>query len=125
LFKLITKSTDMKKALIGLSGVIMLTLVVVLFVNAKNSPQDVKKTTTEQKADCGKCPSKAGCGTMAEAKTTETKTCDPAKCKEAGCDPAKCKEGKCDDTTCKAKCKSTGGDMKNCDPAKCTGMAKK
>lgn len=115
----------MKKALIGISGIIMLTLVVVLFVNAKNSPQDVKKAATEQKADCAKCPSAAGCGTMAEAKKAEAKTCDPAKCKEAGCDPAKCKEGKCDDATCKAKCKSAGGDMKNCDPAKCTGMAKK
>jgi hypothetical protein len=117
----------MKKVLIGISGIIMLALVVVLFVNAKNSPQEVKKAATEQKAsDCSKCPgaTAAACGTTAEVKKAETKTCDPAKCKEAGCDPAKCKEGKCDPATCKANCKSAG-DMKNCDPAKCTGMAKK
>ncbi len=92
----------------------MLALVVVLFVNAKNSPQEVKKAATEQKAsDCSKCPSAtaAACGTTAETKKADTKTCDPAKCKEAGCDPA--------------KCKTAGVDMKNCDPAKCTAMAKK
>jgi hypothetical protein len=116
----------MKKLIIGLSAIIMLTLVVVLFVNAKNSPQDVKKAATEQKADCAKCPSASACGTMADTKKTEAKTtCDPAKCKEKGCDPAKCKEGKCDAATCKTDCKSAGGDMKNCDPSKCTGMAKK
>lgn len=73
---------DMKKLIIGLSGIVMLTLVVVLFVNAKNSPQEVKKAATEQKADCAKCPSSAACGTMADTKKSEAKTCDPADARE-------------------------------------------
>jgi len=105
----------------------MLTLVVLMFVNAKISPQEVKKAATETSADCSKCPSmtSAACGMMASAKTSEVKSCDPAKCKEMGCDPAKCKEGKCDPATCKANCTNASGAMKSCDPAKCTGMAKK
>ena len=93
----------MKKILIGISGVLILGVVLVLFVNAQTSPQEVKKPAAVMSEDCGKCPSAAAaaCGTMKESKTTEVAKCDPAKCKEMGCDPAKCKEGKCDPATCK------------------------
>lgn len=115
----------MKKVILSLSGILIAAFVIVLVANGQNTQQDVKKAATEQKADCAKCPSSTACGTMADTKKTDAKTCDPAKCKEKGCDPAKCKEGKCDPATCKTDCKSAGGDMKKCDPAKCTGMAKK
>jgi hypothetical protein len=117
----------MKKIILGLSGLLALSLIVVLFINAQTSTQDVKKPATETSMNCGACPSAsaAACAAKVENKTTEAKTCDPVKCKEMGCDPAKCKEGKCDPATCKANCTTAGGGMKNCDPAKCTGMAKK
>lgn len=106
----------MKKAIIGLSSVIVLAFAVILFVNAQNAPQEVKKAATEVSKDCAKCPTAATC-----AKATETKAaaCDMTKCKEGKCDMTKCKEGKCDPATCKTKCADAKGEMKNCDPAKC------
>ena len=115
----------MKKIIIGLSGLLLIAFVVIKVANAQSTPQEVKKSTTEQKMDCGKCPSADACKGKTDDKTVVAKACDPAKCKEMGCDPAKCKEGKCDDATCKAKCAEAKGEMKNCDPAKCSGMAKK
>jgi hypothetical protein len=110
----------MRKIIVGLSGLLIIAFVAIKVVNAQTTPQEVKKNTTEQKMDCGKCPSAEAC-----AQKTDAKTCDPAKCKEMGCDPAKCKEGKCDVTKCKAKCDGAKGEKKNCDPAKCSGMDKK
>lgn len=110
----------MKKIIIGLSGLLIVAFVVIKVANAQTTTQEVKKNATEQKADCGKCPSAEAC-----ASKTDTKACDPAKCKEMGCDPAKCKEGKCDMTKCKAKCDGLKGEKKNCDPAKCGGGEKK
>jgi hypothetical protein len=115
----------MKKVLIGISGLAILAFIALLFVNAQNAPQEVKKAVYETAADCAKCPSASGCSMMAAVKKAEVKTCDPAKCKEMGCDPAKCKEGKCNPATCKANCTTASGGMKNCDPAKCPGLAKK
>lgn len=87
----------MKKAIIGLSGLVILSFVVILFINAQNNSQEVKKTKTEISACCAKSASAKEC-----TKTAETKAvvCDPAKCKEAGCDMSKCKEAKCDPKTC-------------------------
>lgn len=51
----------MRKAIIGLSGIIVLALAVVLFVNAGTASKEVKKAATEMKADCGNCPSAATC----------------------------------------------------------------
>jgi hypothetical protein len=112
----------MKKVIIGISSVVVLVLVIVLFTNSRTSTQDVKKAPTAVSKDCGKCPSAATCTKMTESKTstaTVTATCDPAKCKEAGCDMSKCKEGKCDPATCKVKCAESKAEMKDCDPAKC------
>jgi hypothetical protein len=116
----------MKKVIIGLSGLVVLAFVVILFTNAQASKQEVKKATTEVSKDCGKYPSAATCTKMSGAKgpnTTDSETkaasCDPAKCKSAGCDMTKCKEGKCDPATCKTKCAEAKGDMKNCNMAKC------
>jgi hypothetical protein len=107
----------MKKVIIGVSGLVILAFVVILFTNAQKGTQEVKKPATEVSKDCGKCPSAATCTTMTDAKGP---ACDMTKCKDGKCDMTKCKEGKCDPATCKTKCAETKGDMKNCDPAKCT-----
>ena len=99
----------MKKVILGISGFMILAFVVVLFTNSQNSPQEVKKAGTEMSKECGKSPSASACGKMAE-----TKTCDPAKCKELGYDPAKCKEGKSDPATCKSISAKAGGETKKC-----------
>lgn len=106
----------MKKAIIGLSGLVILVFAVILFVNAQNSSREVKKTATEVSMNCAKCPSASACTIMGETKTS---ACDTAKCKQGKCDMAKCKEGKCDPATYKMKCAEAKGEMKNCDPAKC------
>lgn len=115
----------MKKIIIGLSGILVAAFVVIMFTNAQNNPQKIKKAVTEMSEDCAKCPSASACATMSDIKTTEVTKCDPAKCKEMGCDPAKCKEGKCDPATCKANGTNANGEMGKCDPAMCSGMAKK
>jgi hypothetical protein len=114
----------MRKVILGLSGILIAAFVVIMVANAQTSTQEVKKpATAEMSSDCAKCPTAGTCAKMTAAKATEVKTCDPAKCKEAGCDPAKCKEGKCDPATCKANCTTAEG--KKCDPATCPVMAKK
>jgi hypothetical protein len=114
----------MKKVILGLSGILVAAFVIIMVANAQNNTQEVKKApASEVSADCAKCPTAATCAKMTAAKATEVKTCDPAKCKEAGCDPAKCKEGKCDPATCKANLAAADG--KKCDPAACAGAAKK
>jgi hypothetical protein len=118
----------MKKAIIGLSGLVILAFVIILFTNAQTGTQEVKKAATEVSKDCSKCPTASTCTKASGPNVTETKavtatTCDPAKCKEAKCDMTKCKEGKCDPATCKVVCASAKGDTKACDPAKCPKKA--
>lgn len=96
----------MKKVLIGLSCLVLLTLTVILFTNARTGIQDVKKSTTEVSKDCTKGPSSATC-----TKMTGTKT--------GCCDMTKCKAGKWDPAACKINCTVSKCCMKNCDPAKC------
>lgn len=124
----------MKKVIIGLSGLVVLAVAVILFTNARTSPQEAKKAATEVSKDCGKCPSAATCPQAAAAKVSgpntagpataaaKTMTCDPAKCKAAGCDMTKCKEAKCDPATCKATCEAKS-EMKAC-PATCPMASK-
>lgn len=66
----------MKKVIIGISFVAILAIVAILFVNAKNAPQEVKKQVTEAAAGCGACPSAtAACEPKAEAKTAAAPCC--------------------------------------------------
>jgi hypothetical protein len=106
----------MKKIIIGLSGLVVLTFAVVLFVSAQNNSQEVKKAATEVSKDCAKCPSASTCTKMSENKTAVS---DTAKCKVSKCDMTKCKEGKMDPAACKAKCTEAKSEMKSCDPANC------
>ena len=105
----------MKKVIIGLSALVFAVFVVVLFVNAKNDPKDLKKTaSTEISKDCGRCPAATtSCAKMAETKSCcEAKACDKSKCKEMGCDAAKCQ------VDCQTKCEAKNG-MNNCSVTKC------
>jgi hypothetical protein len=110
------KIRNMKKVIIGLSGLVVLAFVVVLFVNAQNSTPEAKKAASEVSANCAKCPTASTCTQMGETKTA---ACDPAKCKEANCDMTLCKEGKCDPATCKVNCPAKSGEVATSAPAAC------
>jgi hypothetical protein len=96
----------MKKIIIGLSGIVLVALVVVLFTNATSgNPKDTKKAQTEVSKDCGKCPAAASCA-KSEAKT-EAKACPNATeaCKTKACPAATAEAKKCDEAKpcCAAK----------------------
>jgi hypothetical protein len=91
----------MKKIIIGLSALVILSFVVILVINAQNNSQEVKKAATEVSAKCAKCPTASACTKTGETKTTKS---DPAKCKDAGCNKSKSADAKCDQTAGKMKC---------------------
>lgn len=103
----------MKKVIIAISALVILTFVVISAVNAQNDQKKEKKGKTEAVKDCSKCPSAASC----EMAAGETPVPSQVKHSGASCDPAKCKEGKSGDA-CKTVCTKAGPDAK-CDPAKC------
>jgi hypothetical protein len=73
----------MKKILITIGSMLILSLVVVLFVNAGTTPKDPVKPKTEVKKDA--------CAAECQKAAGQT-TCDPAECKDKdNCDPATCK----------------------------------
>ena len=89
----------MKKALIGIAGILILAIVVVLFINAREGVKVSKKAGTEMKSDCGNpmatpCEQKTVKTAGTEAEKTETKACCPAKAvtEVKDCDPASCPE---------------------------------
>lgn len=68
----------MKKLLIGLSGVVILSLAVVLLVSAQGKADEGKKAQTEMSKDCSGCPSASTCTeATAEKATATTKACCP------------------------------------------------
>jgi hypothetical protein len=74
----------MKKLIIGLSGVVILSLAVVLFVSAKGKTDEGKKAQTEMSKDCSKCPSASTCTEATAEKTAaETKACCPSGAEKA------------------------------------------
>ncbi|MFN8240976.1 MAG: hypothetical protein U0X39_09515 [Bacteroidales bacterium] len=117
----------MKKAIIGISGVIILSLVVILFVNAKSSTPDSKKATTTVTVsdNCAKCPSAATCtmattgktGTCDQSSATAAK-CDSTKCDKTNCDKANCDKTTCDKTNCKEACETKSMEKSTC-PGTC------
>jgi hypothetical protein len=110
----------MKKVIIGISALVILSFVVISAVTAQNDQKKEKKARTEAVKDCSKCPSAATCEMAAGEDPVPGSR---AKHASANCDPAKCKEGKCD-SACKTACTKTGPDAK-CDPAKCPSAAEK
>jgi hypothetical protein len=73
----------MKKVIIGLTGMVILAVVVILFVNAQSSKAVASKPATEVASKCGACPSAATCPEMKGTTTTATATtaacCDSTK----------------------------------------------
>lgn len=119
----------MKKVIIGLSALMVLSFVVIFAVKAQSNDQEVKKAKAEVTKDCSKCPSAASCAAAsgevavtASAADHASMKCDPAKCKEGKCDPAQCKAGKCDPAVCKTNCANASSGAK-CDPAMCSQHA--
>ena len=111
----------MKKLLITIGGLLIMTFVVVLFVNATGSKKDTKKAKTEVKKDGTTVPCSATCKLST---VDNAATCDPAKCKGTNCDPEKCKAAGCDPATCKGNCEKAGTGTKTCDPAACPSHTK-
>ncbi len=96
----------MKKVIIGLSGLIVLTFFVVLLVSAQSSDKEPGKAKTELVKECPHSSAMTACpGHTAE--------------KAAPCSPAKCKEADCDHENCTGTCKEAGTAEK-CDPALCS-----
>jgi hypothetical protein len=109
----------MKKAIIGLSAILISAFVVILAVNAQDKPQETKKSCTEMAKDGTKCPAAASsCGKMKYGTTADSKNCDQSKCKEKCGDQPKCAEGKCPHAEdCKSACTTAAGEEKKCDKA--------
>ncbi|MFO7621818.1 MAG: hypothetical protein R6W81_11235 [Bacteroidales bacterium] len=99
----------MKKIIIGLSGLIVLTFFVVLLVSAQSSDKETGKARTEIVKECPHSSGQMACpGHTAE----KSAPCNPADCKDAGCDHENC-TGTCKETATAAKC----------DPAVCSHHA--
>ena len=100
----------MKKAIIGLSALVIFSFVVLLFVNAQTDAPKGKKAQTEVTAKC--CPSATACPKAAQASAgcAEKKeiACDPEKCKELGCDPATCPKAKAEGCKMQASAPACG-----------------
>jgi hypothetical protein len=95
----------MKKVIIGLTGMALLALVVILFVNAKSGKAETKKATTEVAAKCAGCKDAATCPEMKGATaTTETKAscCDSTKTETAKMEACPSAKAGCE-TTCPMK----------------------
>ena len=101
--------SDMKKVIIALSGVLVLSLAVVLFVSATGRSEEGKKAKTEMSKDCSKCSSATAC-------SDTTKVNDKAAAKSCCSTSAKCNaEAACDTKTAQksaASCCSAKGEAK-------------
>jgi len=111
----------MKKLLIGVGSVLIMAFVLVLFVNAKDTPKDPKKAKTETVKTEAPAPCSATCSS---SKADAAAKCDPATCTAH-------KEGeKCDPATCIAHAEAAKKEAEACKPtagcaATCPMSAKK
>lgn len=86
----------MKKLLISIGSILILSFVVVLFINAAESDKDPKKERAKVKKEVVAAPCSAACN---HSSGDKPENCDPATCtshKDGKCDPATCtahKEG--------------------------------
>ena len=99
----------MKKTIIGLSGLIVLTFFVIFALNAQNNNKEVRKSGTEVSQNIAQTVSPGSCCNISGSKTS---ACKSAKCSAMKCDASKCKAGRCDQGTCNCG---------TCDPANCSG----
>jgi len=82
----------MKKLFISIGSILIITFVVVLFINASEAKKDTAKAKTEVTQSETVEPCTAACNNSTGVKTA---TCDPEKCKEVNCI-----DDKCDPATC-------------------------
>ena len=107
----------MKKVIIGLSGLFLLTFFIIFTVIAKNNDKETKKAKIEVSKDFSQCPSIALGSCCSGSKVAN---CCTTKSTQENCDASKCKEGKCDLTTCKgSKCDQATCQGGKCDPSTC------
>ena len=99
----------MKKTIIGLSGLIVLTFFVIFALNAQNNNKEVSKSGTEVSQNISQTVSPGSCCNISGSKTS---ACKSANCSAMKCDASKCNDGKCDPETCK---------VGTCDPVNCSG----
>ena len=91
----------MNKIIVAISGVVLLSLAVVLLVSAQGKPEDSNKAQTEMSKDCAKCPEAATCADATTAEeTTATKPC--------------CPEGQATETAASATCETKTAEMPGC-----------
>ena len=91
----------MKKAIVGISAIVLAAFVILLSVNAQNGQQDNKKSTTEKTAkDCSASKEGGSCCKMKYGSTAQTGTAEN-KCKDQGCDKTAARDGKCNHEGCK------------------------
>ena len=111
----------MKRILLGITGVIMLAFVAILFVNAGENTPVVHNPQTEVKMDAaiGSCMMQC-----INKKDTKGQSCHPSNCKGTNCDPEKCKNAGCDHFNSIGNCAKACPEVKSCDPAKCTRHTK-
>jgi len=102
-------STDMKKVIAGLSGLVVFTFVIIFAINAQNNDKEVLKSDTKVSQKTLPCSSNSMCQGFSVQKTAN---CCSAEGSAMNCNAAKCKEGKCDPSTCK---------VSTCEPASCKG----
>lgn len=107
----------MKKVIIGLSSLIVLTFVIIFAINAQDNNQQ-GKSEVSQGITC--CTSMDKCCGPSDSKISNCSTmkCDPANCKAGKCDPATCKGNNCDPATCKTNCGGAATALK-CGPMNC------
>jgi len=104
---------NMKKLLISIGSLLIMSFVIVLFINATESDKNPKKTKADVKKETVVTPCSAACTHSGD----KSATCDPEKCKELNCDH---KDGKCDPAMCEAHkdgktcSQSTGGCKGTC-----------
>lgn len=101
----------MKKAFISIAGLTILTLFIIVTVNAQSNDPKSSKANTEIKKDVSVDAALNVCPGIAGKKMSgccsggcSAMNCDATKCQGGKCDPAACKGGNCDQANC-ANCK--------------------
>ena len=109
----------MKKAIIGLSCLFVLTFFIMFTVIAKNNDKETKKAKIEVSNEFSQSPSIAIGSCCSGSKVAN---CCATKSTPVNCDASKYKEGKCDPSTCKgSKCDQAACQGEKCDPSTCKG----
>jgi hypothetical protein len=105
----------MKKVIIGLSGLIVLTFIIIFTVNSQNSDQKSRNADSIESQDISTYPPMGKCCNNSDLIIA---SCNTTNCSIMKCDPSTCKGDKCDPATCKPNCGGVSIEMK-CVPMNC------